>query len=127
MAKHLLTTGEIKNAQPGKHKDGEGLWLVVGNKLNKDRVYPKKWVLRIQFRGKRHHIGLGGARAKVDVVRAAANRLRDHAKSGGSPVEAWKAEKGRSGSDPYIRGRRTASACRTHQFFEERKTHQAVD
>jgi len=93
MAKNLLATKQIKHAKPGKHSDGEGLMLVVGNKPNKQGEYPRKWVLRIQFKGKRHDIGLGGARARVDMVRAAADRLRDIAKNGEDPVAAWKAQK----------------------------------
>ena len=49
-----LSELRVKNAKPGVHGDGSGLYL---------RVKPsgaKSWVLRVQHMGKREDIGLGG-------------------------------------------------------------------
>ncbi len=49
-----LTELKVKNAKPGIHGDGGGLYL---------RVKPsgaKSWVLRVQHMGKREDVGLGG-------------------------------------------------------------------
>lgn len=48
-----LTALSVKNAKPGRHGDGEGLYLLV------KPSGAKSWVLRIQADGKRHDIGLG--------------------------------------------------------------------
>jgi hypothetical protein len=49
-----LSDMKVRNAKPGMHGDGGGLYL---------RVKPsgaKSWVLRVQHGGKREDIGLGG-------------------------------------------------------------------
>ena len=65
MGMSLLTAVEVKNAGPGKHHDGRGLFL---------RVYKsgsRCWVLRLTVDGRRREIGLGGW---PDVGRADARR-----------------------------------------------------
>ena len=74
-----LTAAQVKNAGPGKHHDGQGLFL---------RVYEsgaKCWVLRLTMDGRRREIGLGGwpevsladARRKTLEHRAAVAGGRD--------------------------------------------------
>src|SRR5206468_4513424 len=48
-----LTTLKVKNAKPGRHGDGEGLYLLV------KPSGARSWLLRIQQGGKRRDIGLG--------------------------------------------------------------------
>lgn len=48
-----LTTLKVKNAKPGRHGDGEGLYLLV------KPSGARSWLLRIQQAGKRRDIGLG--------------------------------------------------------------------
>lgn len=48
-----LNTKSIASASPGRHGDGEGLYLYVKDSGR------KTWVLRLQWQGKRHDIGLG--------------------------------------------------------------------
>ncbi|MDR6788724.1 integrase [Sphingomonas sp. BE138] len=48
-----LTALSVKNAKPGRHGDGEGLYLLV------KPSGAKSWLLRIQADGKRRDIGLG--------------------------------------------------------------------
>ena len=48
-----LTATGVKNAKPGKHADGAGLYLWVKPSL------AMSWVLRVQYQGRRSEIGLG--------------------------------------------------------------------
>lgn len=50
-----LTVPQVKNARPGKHGDGRGLFLIVGD------GGAKSWILRMQRHGKRRDYGLGSA------------------------------------------------------------------
>lgn len=50
-----LTALKVKNAKPGRHGDGEGLYLLV------KPSGARSWLLRIQQGGKRRDIGLGSA------------------------------------------------------------------
>ena len=73
-----LTDLKVKNAKPGVHGDGSGLYL---------RVKPssaKSWVLRVQHMGRREDIGLGGYPADLSLgeAREKAARLRKLARAG---------------------------------------------
>ena len=90
MAKaHKLTAAEVKKLRaPGKHGDGNGLWLVV---TTKDR---RAWVLRYMRQGRSRELTLGNA----DVITLADARQRaDDARkalaSGVDPIDARKAER----------------------------------
>lgn len=48
-----LTALAVKNAKPGRHADGEGLYLMV------KPTSAKSWLLRVQVEGKRTDVGLG--------------------------------------------------------------------
>ncbi|WP_331711568.1 Arm DNA-binding domain-containing protein [Celeribacter halophilus] len=48
-----LTLADVKNAGPGRHTDGGGLYLVV------DDTGASRWLLRIVVRGRRRDFGLG--------------------------------------------------------------------
>lgn len=48
-----LTALTVKNAKPGRHADGDGLYLFV------KPTGAKTWLLRVQVEGKRRDIGLG--------------------------------------------------------------------
>lgn len=48
-----LTVKEVKNAKPGRHSDGKGLYLLV------KPSGAKSWVLRVQYEGERRDFGLG--------------------------------------------------------------------
>ena len=73
-----LSELRVKNAKPGVHGDGSGLYL---------RVKPsgaKSWVLRVQHMGKRQDIGLGGFPADLSLsdAREKAAHLRKLARKG---------------------------------------------
>lgn len=97
-----LTTLKVKNAKPGRHGDGEGLYLLV------KPSGARSWLLRIQQGGKRRDIGLGSVdvsnrspderRASDDIpllsrrlltlqeARDKASELRKYARAGRDPV-----------------------------------------
>jgi integrase len=58
-----LTALAIKNAKPGTHGDGDGLYLHV------TAAGSKSWILRYQLNGKRRDLGLGGLK-KVPAATA---------------------------------------------------------
>lgn len=53
-----LTIAGVRNAKPGRHADGDGLYLLV------KPSGARSWLLRIQYQGRRRDIGLGS----VDVA-----------------------------------------------------------
>jgi integrase len=60
-----LTSVGVRNAKPGRHADGDGLYLLV--KASGSRT----WLLRVQVDGKRRDIGLGSvdlASSSIDGV-----------------------------------------------------------
>jgi integrase len=73
----VLTAIEVRNAKPGRHADGGGLYLMVRPSGS------RSWVLRAQVDGKRQDFGLGSA-AVVSLVqaRAKAAELRAKLKTG---------------------------------------------
>lgn len=58
-----LTSLEIKNAPPGMHADGNGLYLFVKS------AGTKSWVFRYQIHGRRREMGLGALKS-LEPVRA---------------------------------------------------------
>lgn len=66
MLSENLTALKVKNAKPGRHRDGKGLILLVKPSGS------KSWVLRVQKNGKRRDFGLGS----VDVLSLADARQK---------------------------------------------------
>lgn len=103
-----LTHREVKNARPGRHSDGGGLYMLV--KPTRDdpkKAASKSWVLRVQFEGVRRDFGLGtvvleSAGADVPLhklrlltlteARDKARLGRALAKAGINPSEHWKGD-----------------------------------
>ncbi len=83
-----LSAVKIKNAKPGRHADGNGLYLVV------DDSGAKRWLLRTVIRGKRCDVGLGGQSiVSLADAREEAARLRLIARKGGDPLAERRAER----------------------------------
>lgn len=76
-----LTSISVRNAKPGKHSDGRGLFLFVTD------TGAKSWVVRVQVDGRRREYGLGSA-ALVTLAEARdkATEVRKQAKAGLDPV-----------------------------------------
>lgn len=88
-----LTVLGVKNAKPGRHADGLGLYLRV--KKNKDgSAGARSWLLRVQSKGNPHlgefprkDIGLGSVSdLTLAEAREKAAALRKIARAGGDPV-----------------------------------------
>lgn len=76
-----LTALAVKNAKPGRHGDGAGLYLLVSP------TGAKSWMIRIQQNGKRRDIGLGSVAAlSLSEARQRAVDLRKHALNGRDPI-----------------------------------------
>ena len=76
-----LTALGVKKAKPGRHGDGGGLYLMVSD------TGSRKWVLRIQMRGKRRDLGLGSAtNVTLSEAREAAEDMRRAIRRGDDPV-----------------------------------------
>lgn len=73
----MLTAIEVKYAKPGKHADGDGLYLLVRPSGS------RSWVLRTQSVGQRRDLGLGSPPAvSLAQARAKAAELRKRIKMG---------------------------------------------
>lgn len=82
-----LTALQVRNAKPGKHMDGGGLFLIVGEHG------AKSWILRMQHAGKRRDYGLGSLRdVSLSEAREAATAVRKMVLSGIDPVAEKKKE-----------------------------------
>lgn len=76
-----LTAIEVRNARPGRHADGSGLYLMVRSSTS------RSWVLRTQVDGHRQDFGLGSARAvSLAQARAKAAEMRSRLKCGEAPL-----------------------------------------
>ncbi|MBW4331569.1 Arm DNA-binding domain-containing protein [Stakelama sp. CBK3Z-3] len=72
-----LTALEVKNAKPGRHADGHGLYLLVRPSGS------RSWVLRIQVDGKWQDLGIGPvAQLSLAQARTKASELRNKVKAG---------------------------------------------
>ena len=81
-----LTALKVKNARPGRHADGGGLYLLV-----KDSG-ARSWVLRMQLKGVRRDFGLGSLRdVSLSDARTAASAMRREIKHGVDPVAVRRA------------------------------------
>lgn len=120
-----LTALGVRNAKPGRHGDGDGLYLLV------KPSGAKSWVLRVQAGGKRQDIGLGSVdvsptpppgkvepSASVPLLqrrvlrlvdaREKAKQLREFARAGENPVAERDREREREQTPTF---RDTTIAC----------------
>lgn len=95
-----LTAKEVRNAKPGRHSDGKGLYMLVKPSGS------KSWVLRVQYEGNRRDFGLGAVtvdpvgadvplhKKKLLTLAEARDKAREGralAKSGINPNAHWRA------------------------------------
>ena len=87
-----LTALAVKKlTTPGRHADGNGLYLVI------DPSGARRWIQRLVVAGKRRDIGLGSARVvSLDEARELALRNKRIARSGGDPVAQKRQEQGQA-------------------------------
>lgn len=83
MRYNSLTQFGAKNADKGKHSDGQGLWLI---KPDRSRG---KWVLRVFVGGKRREMGLGRwPDVSIAEARTRAGEARKICRDNGDPILA---------------------------------------
>lgn len=83
-----LTARGVATRGPGRHADGNGLYLFV------DPSGARRWVVRTVINGKRSDIGLGSAQlVPLADARVEAARLRRMARSGGDPLAERRRER----------------------------------
>jgi integrase len=90
MARDLnrLTAVAVKQNPPGKHADGNGLWLVKASKTS------GKWVLRVSVHGRRREMGLGSiSDVSLQAARTKASTWRALAKDGRDPIKERERQK----------------------------------
>lgn len=76
-----LTAVTVRNAKPGRHADGNGLYLEV------DESGARRWLLRIMVQGRRRDIGLGSTSlVSLAEARDTAIAMRKVARAGGDPL-----------------------------------------
>ena len=77
----VLSAAFVRTAPPGRHADGNGLYLFV------QRTGTRSWIQRLVIHGRRHELGLGAA-ALVSLAEAREQALanRKLARSGGDPL-----------------------------------------
>lgn len=76
-----LTVVGARNAKPGRHADGGGLYLLVKPSGS------RSWLLRVQVAGQRRDIGLGSVSdLTLQEAREKAAQLRKVARNGGDPI-----------------------------------------
>ena len=81
-ATNRLSAFKVRNASPGKHADGAGLWLHQRNDGG------AQWFLRVVVHGRRREMGLGPlADVGLKEARQAAERWRAIARSGKDPIK----------------------------------------
>lgn len=89
-----LTAIGVKNAKPGRHADGKGLYLLVKPKAGRDASIAggaRSWVLRVVVNGRRRDFGLGPADlVTLGEAREKAIEGRRFARAGKDPSNEWK-------------------------------------
>lgn len=95
-----LTTKEVRNAKPGRHSDGKGLYMLA------KPSGARSWVLRVQYQGERRDFGLGSValdpvgagiplhKKKLLTLAEARDKAREGralAKAGVNPNVHWRA------------------------------------
>ena len=81
MLYNVLSQMRAKNLGPGKHTDGQGLWLV---KRTRDAG---KWILRLVVSGKRREMGLGRwPDVSIGEARERAAAARRQVRDGADPI-----------------------------------------
>jgi len=81
-ARHRLSAVEVKNAPPGKHPDGGGLWLY------KKEQTGGSWFLRVVVHGRRREMGLGSIQeVSLKEARETANKARALVRKGKDPIK----------------------------------------
>ncbi|MCK0102758.1 site-specific integrase [Pseudohalocynthiibacter sp. F2068] len=87
-ALNKLSAAQVKNAAPGKHSDGGGLWL------HRRPDGGSQWFLRVTIHGRRREMGLGSLTyVSLKEARETAEKWRAVARQGKDPIKEREKEK----------------------------------
>ncbi|MGD1886874.1 MAG: tyrosine-type recombinase/integrase [Cohaesibacteraceae bacterium] len=87
-ALHKLNATQVKNAPPGKHSDGAGLWL------HKRQDGGAQWFLRVTVHGRRREMGLGSlSDVGLKEARQSAEKWRAVVRNGKDPIKERERQK----------------------------------
>lgn len=85
VVKRLSARSVATLSKPGRHSDGDGLYLIV------DKSGAKRWAFIFRWRGKLKEMGLGGlSRVSLSDAREAAQVARRQLQTGCNPIDARK-------------------------------------
>jgi hypothetical protein len=83
---HKLSSAAVKNAKPGMHSDGDGLYLQA-TKRSDDSI-GKSWIFRFALKGRERHMGLSAvAEVSLAQARRAAAEARKLTGEGVDPLD----------------------------------------
>jgi integrase len=83
MVMHRLTSRKVARAGPGKHADGNGLWLLV------KPTGARSWIFRFTLAGRESSTGLGSAsEVSLHAARHKAEDARREVRAGRNPAKA---------------------------------------
>ncbi len=92
--KRLTARSVATISKPGRHADGDGLYLVV------DKSGARRWVFLFRREGKLKEMGLGGAgRVSLAQAREAAAEIRSQLAEGRNPIDERRRASSGDGSD----------------------------
>ncbi|MDU8928212.1 Arm DNA-binding domain-containing protein [Alisedimentitalea sp. MJ-SS2] len=104
------SAAQVKNAPPGKHSDGGGLWL------HKRPDGGAQWFLRVTVHGRRREMGLGGLLfVSLKEAREEAEKWRAVARKGKDPIKELERQRRLAARDDH-----TLEVV-AHEAFEARK------
>jgi integrase len=84
---HKLSPAAVKNAKPGMHPDGGGLYLQATGAA--DGTISRSWIFRFALKGRERHMGLGSLQSvSLAVARQGAADARKLREQGIDPIEA---------------------------------------
>ena len=86
---HRLSAAKVKNAKPGMHADGGGLYLQAS--LGTDGTISKSWIFRFATAGRERHMGLGSF-ADIGLAEAR-QKAADARKLKGQGIDPLKARR----------------------------------
>ena len=117
---HALSAVKVRSIkEPGRHGDGNGLYLLV------DESGAKRWILRTVIHDRRTDIGLGGVSlVTLAEAREEATRLRKIARDGGDPIAERR--KARSSAPTFQEAAKTVHAAHAANWKNEKHAAQWI-
>lgn len=94
-AQRLTARRAATETEPGRHADGDGLYLLV------TKAGARSWAFLCKSDGRRREMGLGPVRlVSLAEARAAAREAREHERAGRDPIRERERTRARAGGIP---------------------------